>query len=130
MAKRLIWSGEARRLLYRRLVEEFGPLDDWEKSNTPGRDLDAAFNDFCSAFAQVVGAASAEAVKHQIRFAMPESAEGSLWEQQVQTAIGNKAAALEEGFIGDKHLPHLYAVGKAQVSNKITEDIFAVDINK
>jgi hypothetical protein len=46
---------------------------------------------------------------------MPESAEGSVWEQQVQTAIGNKAAALEEGFIGDKHLPHLLAVGKAKV---------------
>ena len=125
MAKRLIWSGEARRLLYRRLFEQFGPLDDWENSNSPGRGLDTAFEAFCSAFATVVGASSAEAVKHQIRFAMPESAQGSVWEQQVQTAIGNKAGALEEGFIGDRHLPHLYAVGKNKGPHEITEDIFA-----
>lgn len=125
MAKKLIWSGEARRLLYRRLVEEFGPLDTWKKSNSPGRGRDAAFDEFCRAFAIVVGASSADAVKIQVRFAMPESNEGSLWEQQAQTAIANKAAALEEGFISDKHLPHLYAVGKGKTVREIKEDIFA-----
>jgi len=129
MAKRLIWSGEARRLLYRRLIEQFGPFDEWNNSNSPGRGLDASFDEFCKAFATVVGASSAEAVKHQIRFAMPETEHGSLWEQQTQTAIGNKAAALEEGFIGDKHLPHVYAVGKGKTVREIKEDIFASKSN-
>jgi hypothetical protein len=129
MAKRQIWSGEARRLLYRRLVEEFGRFEEWKKSNSPGGGRDAAFEGFCKAFATVVGASSPEAVKHQIRFAMPETDRGSVWEQQTQTAIANKAAALEEGFIGDKHLPHLLAVGKGKVTREIKEDIFASKVS-
>jgi hypothetical protein len=51
-------------------------------------------------------------VQHQIRFAMPETTKGSAWGRHAQTAILNKAAALESGFIEDKHLPNLQAVGR------------------
>jgi hypothetical protein len=107
-----IWTGDVRRVLYGRLVKEFGSYDKWEKANSPGRNLDQQFNEFCDAFAKAVGAKSGEAVQHQIRFAMPESREGSTWERHAQTAIMNKAAALEAGFIEDKHLPDLLAVGR------------------
>ena len=107
-----IWTGDVRRVLYRRLVENFGPLDSWEKTSSPGRNLDEAFDEFCKAFARVVGAKSAKAVQHQIRFAMPETPRGSTWERHAQTAILNKAAALEAGFIEDKHLPNIVAVGR------------------
>lgn len=109
-----IWSGEVRRLLYRRLVKQFGASQKWEKSAAPGRGLDPAFEKFCGAFAQVVGAKSADAVKHQIRFAMPETEHGSKWGRQAQTAILNKAAALEAGFIKDSQLPNLVAVGRTK----------------
>lgn len=107
-----IWTGDVRRVLYKRLVQLFGPSDKWEKSGAPGRGLDADFDKFCEAFAQAVGAKSGDAVKHQIRFAMPESERGSTWERQAQTAILNKAAALEAGFIRDSQLPNLVAVGR------------------
>jgi len=43
---------------------------------------------------------------------MPESERGSSWGRQAQTAILNKAAALEGGFIRDSQLPNLTAVGR------------------
>ena len=108
-----IWTGDVRRVLYKRLVNEFGPLDKWEKTNSPGRGLDPSFEQFCDAFAKAHGTKSGEAVKHQIRFAMPETQDGSTWEQgHARTAILNKAAALESGFIENKHLPDLRAVGR------------------
>lgn len=108
-----IWTGDVRRVLYRRLVQKFGPSENWKKNSSPGRGLDKDFELFCKAFAQIVGADSADAVKHQIRFAMPETERGSTWGRQAQTAILNKAAALEMGFIKDGQLPDLLAVGRS-----------------
>lgn len=103
-----IWTGDARRLLYGRLVAQFGALDTWTGSSSPGRGLDQKFDQFCEDFARAVGANSGDAVKIQIRFAMPESAHGSDWDQgHARTAILNKAAALEAGFIENKHLPSI-----------------------
>jgi hypothetical protein len=107
-----IWTHRVRRVLYARLVQIFGPLSSWEKRNSPGKNLDDEFSKFCDVFAQAVGAKSGDAVKHQIRLAMPETERGSSWGRQAQTAILNKAAALEAGFIEDKHLPDLLAVGR------------------
>jgi hypothetical protein len=74
--------------------------------------LDARFDKFCDVFAAAVGAKSGDAVKHQIRFAMPETERGSTWKRHAQTAILNKSAALEMGFISDSQLPDLVAVGR------------------
>jgi hypothetical protein len=109
-----IWTGEIRRVLYSRLIQLFGSYSTWQKTSSPGGDQDAAFDEFCSAYAAAVGAKSGDAVKHQIRFALPESEHGSTWERHAQTAILNKAAALEAGFIEDKHLPNLLAVGRPE----------------
>jgi len=113
-----IWTGEVRRVLYHRLVEQFGPYRIWKKTNSPGGSHDTKFDQFCSAFAKAVGAKSGGAVKHQIRFAMPESEHGSKWDRHAQTAILNKAAALEAGFIEDQHLPNLVAVGRPRRSKQ------------
>jgi hypothetical protein len=113
-----IWGQDVRRVLYRRLVQQFGPYEKWEKTSSPGRGLDASFAKFCQEFAKAVGAASGDAVQHQIRFALPETEEGSVWENHAQTAILNKAAALECGFIRDKHLPQILAVAKASTKKK------------
>ena len=108
-----IWTGEVRRVLYQRLVQRFGPYRQWTKSHSPGGQHEEAYEAFCSAFAEAVGAKSSNPAKLQIRFAMPESESGSTWGRQIQTAILNKAAALETGFIEDKHLPDLHAVGRS-----------------
>jgi hypothetical protein len=108
-----IWTGDVRRVLYMRLVKQFGPSAGWKKVNSPGRGRDSEFERFCEAFANVVGAKSGGAVKHQIRFAMPETKHGSKWGRHAQTAILNKAAALEAGFIKDRQLPDLVAVARA-----------------
>jgi hypothetical protein len=91
-------------------VKEFGPCDDWTRNNSPGRGLDHHFEQFCEAFAKAVGAESGEAVKHQIRFAMPESGRVTWEDGHAQSAIMNKAAALETGFIENRHLPDLQTV--------------------
>ena len=107
-----IWTGEARRLLYARVVELFGTYAKWEKSASPGRGLDRAFEKFCKDFAKVVGANSGDAVQHQIRFALPETANGSYWEPSLApNAILNKAAAIEVGFIRRGQISTLLAVG-------------------
>jgi hypothetical protein len=31
-----IWTGDVRRVLYKRLVKEFGPLDNWKKRTRRG----------------------------------------------------------------------------------------------
>lgn len=113
-----IWSGDVRRLLYRRLGKLFGPSEKWEKGGSPGRGLDPEYEEFCTGFAEVVGAKSGDAVKHQIRFAMPESEHGSTWGRHAQTAILNKAAALETGFIKDSQLPNLRAVGRLKKKSR------------
>jgi hypothetical protein len=108
-----IWTGEVRRVLYKRLVQQFGPSDQWKKSGSPGGAPDSDFDEFCEAFARAVGAKSGDAVKHQIRFALPETEHGSNWGRHAQTAILNKAAALEAGFISDGQLPNLKAVARS-----------------
>jgi hypothetical protein len=62
-----IWTGDARRLLYRRLVELFGPFAEWKGTQSPGGDQDETFNQFCDDYARAVGAKSGGAVKMQIR---------------------------------------------------------------
>jgi hypothetical protein len=113
-----IWTGEVRRVLYKRLVERFGPYDTWKRKSSPGPEHEDAYEQFCDAFARAVGAKSASAVRHQIRFAMPETERGSTWGRHAQTAILNKAAALEAGFIEDKHLPNLLAIGRGSRTEK------------
>ncbi len=119
-----IWTGDVRRVLYRRLVERFGAFDNWVGTSSPGPGHDENFNQFCDDFARVVGAKSGDAVKHQIRFAMPESAGGSVWQEgHARTAILNKAAALESGFIENRHLPNLRATEARKSLVKVAQVI-------
>lgn len=53
-----IWTGDVRRVLYRRLASLFGPLSEWKKANSPGNGRDPEFDEFCTAFAKAVGAKS------------------------------------------------------------------------
>ncbi len=66
MSRETIWTKAAYELLYKQLVQRFGPHKDWP-GQTPAKRKE--FEQFCAIFAEVVGAKSARAVKIQIRFA-------------------------------------------------------------
>ena len=100
-----MWSAAARELLYCELVRQFGPLDEWTTSNRPGRGLDKKFVAFCAAFAALVGAKSANAVQHQIAFAVMTTVPES--RSLIANLMLNKAAAYHAGFISFGRFPGL-----------------------
>jgi hypothetical protein len=124
----VIWTDTARTLLYQRLLQRFGSYATWKNVSSPGAEFDDAFDEFCENFARVIGAKSGGAVKHQIRFALPETERGSTFGRHAQNAILNKAAALRAGFVEDKHLPDLLAVKRSpKSSNAATFSSSAID---
>jgi hypothetical protein len=116
MTTKIIWTRAARDLLFETLVAKFGPHSTWEKATSPGKGQDAAFEDFCQQFADVVGASSGEAVKHQIAWGTPTPVGGKEhnWSDpgRAANAIRNLAAALDAEFIRSKDLPKLFAEGR------------------
>jgi hypothetical protein len=113
--QREIWTRPARDLLFQTLVKKFGPYSNWEKSGSPGNGRDAEFDEFCEAFSKSVGAKSADAVKHQIRFGSPVTNASTWKDGHVRTAIFALASALDAGFIGNADLPNIIrAVSSAE----------------
>jgi hypothetical protein len=111
MSNRIKWTAAARQLLYEQLVSRFGPHGEWEARERPGRGHDESYEQFCNSFAQLIGAESARAVKHQISFAIPIQRGGiRRWKQgHARSAILNLAAAFEAGFVGANAFPALVA---------------------
>ena len=97
--KAIIWTPMVRRLLYTELVKRFGPYNIWASVTAPADAME--FNQFLSDFAKLVGAKSANAVLHQIEFAIQRKI---LHGGQAQNSILNKAAAFECGFITNHFL--------------------------
>lgn len=112
MAKQVKWTRAARDRLFKRVVQKFGPFDTWETSNSPASARQKEFDKFCADFAKTVGAKSGKAVKMQIRFGSPTTKRSEWKAGHVRNAILCLAAALEAGFIGNKHLPNLTARAK------------------
>ena len=54
--RKIIWTRAARDLLYQRAIELFGPYSEWKNNRSPGRGMDAQYDLFCHAFAELVGA--------------------------------------------------------------------------
>jgi hypothetical protein len=98
----IVWTNAARELLYERLVDLFGAAEVWSTTYTPGRGLDAAFDQFCKDFAAAIGAKTDRAVKLQIRYAIHSP--DALRDSRAQQIILNKAVAFKAGFIANKHL--------------------------
>jgi hypothetical protein len=107
-----IWTKEARELLFSQLVDRFGPHASWEKHHSPGHGREGEFDTFCSAMAELVGAKSADAVKHQIAWGSPVTGRSRWNQSHACNAILNLAAALQFGFIKYSDLPTLEATSK------------------
>ena len=110
MKKKKVWDEAARKLLFETLVARFGPLRAWQKKSTPGNGRDREYRAFLTAFAEVVGANSADAVAHQIAFARPIAKRSRYVSSQAYTAILSMAAALNAGFIDFQDVPSLIAM--------------------
>lgn len=89
-----IWTSEITNLLFKLLVERFGPHSEWECETTPSRNNEE-YNEFLEAFAKAIGATGSAAVKMQITAAL-----GKCVEQRAFVIAS--AAALEYGFISDE----------------------------
>jgi hypothetical protein len=119
MTKQVIWTAAARQLLFERLVAEFGPYSVWAGSGSPGRGLDKRYREFLEAFAIVTNANSADAVQHQIMFAVPVRGRAHWSGGHQRSAVMNLAAALSAGFIVQADLPDsLIAVGDDEVAHE------------
>jgi hypothetical protein len=58
----VIWTDEALGCLFQSLKRKFGPFEDWEFQQCPGRGFDIEFAKFLDHFKDVVGCRSAGAV--------------------------------------------------------------------
>lgn len=99
--KKSIWGIENWSILYKQLVDKFGPFSSWE-TNTHPPDKDE-FEEFCKGFANVIGAKSGRAVKQQIRWAITDQEYVS--RTYMTTYFGNKVVAMNVGFITRDKLP-------------------------
>lgn len=103
MTSEIIWTPEVLTLLFRRLVQLYGPHNTWEGPNAalPGRGRNQDFAKFCDAFAQAVGANSGEAVQWKVQHVAyrdstaPTAAE---WHEKPEVKMCIEAA-LAAGFI-------------------------------
>jgi hypothetical protein len=100
-----IWTTVAYQLLYEQLVCRFGPHKDWASTHPPG------YWEFCAVFAELVGANSAQAVSHQIQFALGVRGDSEHhWKSgHARNAILNMSAAFWAGFIDNSYFPSLVA---------------------
>ena len=104
------WTQDLRRIMYARLVMEFGPYDQWKK--TDYRDgkkerYEEVLTELANYFSALGGARfDASAVRQQVNFGRTRQ-ESVLSQSHARSFILNKAAALETGFIQSRTLPSL-----------------------
>jgi hypothetical protein len=97
--RKVIWTPIARALLYEELRKQFGAHKTWPHATLPSDK--EAYHRFLAVFAELVGANSAEAVAHQISFAIQRA---TLSGEGAQNSILNKAAAFNAHFIDNEEL--------------------------
>jgi hypothetical protein len=101
----MMWSPSRLRLYYECMAEEYGRHESWEKPLRPGRGLNQRFEEFLTAFAEIVGAKGPEAAEQQLKFAT--STQKGFDRAHSRAVILNRAAAYESGFLRAKDLAAL-----------------------
>ncbi len=104
------WTHELRRIMFERLVREFGSYDTWGKSEYPsGRKKRYAevLDELRNCFECLTGKSFAtDAIEQQIAFGFTKQ-QSRLGSSHARSFILNKAAALEAGFIKTRQLQSL-----------------------
>lgn len=104
------WTQDLRRIVYARIVMEFGPYDKWGKTDYPdGREqrYEDVLAEIAAFLSRLTGTEfKPSAVRQQVNFG--RTRQQSVFDQsRARTLILNKAAALEMGFIHSRELPSL-----------------------
>lgn len=116
--------------MYSRLKSRFGVFHTWKSDKPTG------YKDFLEDYAKQIGAASSDAVDHQIRFTISackmKDGASNYWNQcHVRTGIGNLSAALESGFIRQRDLPDfIVRAGSRKGPKEPQQDLYEQDIEK
>ncbi len=110
------WTQELRRILYARLVMEFGPHETWLLKNYPKGQKERygeVLKELAAYFTQLTGDRfEASAVDQQVAWATTRQ-ESITTESFAYQFIMNKSAALEMGFLTSSRLPS-YMVTQAR----------------
>ena len=95
---------DIRKILYIRLVKEFGPYKTWENSTFPSKDKKERYDKFLKRFADVVGGEwSIKDVQDQINYAISKRVI-VVGYGNIEDFFQNKSIAEEFGFIDDRLL--------------------------
>ncbi len=110
------WTQDIRRIVYARLVMEFGPYSEWKLKQRPEQDearYDAVVEELARYLKSITGEDfAASAVKAQVNWGCTEQA--TVKDQShARNFVLNKAAALETGFIAASDLPQHMDIGAA-----------------
>lgn len=121
-SRTVIWNTASRHLLYSNLKAKFGVFHTWKSKYPDG------INEFLDEYAKRIGAASPQAVWHQIRYVLAPCSlrEGFHdWDQCLgRTGIGNLVAALEAGFIRQRDLPNFRVLPGSRKSTDTEPDLW------
>ena len=113
------WTKENRELLFKRVYQEFGSVENWQSRTNPTGDKDDYVNflsDMSVAFSTLTRKnVSPKGVKQQIDWAVQHSQKSCQSRGHVYNFIMNRAAAIEAGVIKSSDLPEmaLFEVKKA-----------------
>ncbi len=95
---------DIRKILYIRLVKEFGPYKTWENSTYPSQDEKERYHEFLEHFADVVGGEwTSQDVKDQIQYAIGKRVL-IVGYGNIEDFFQNKRIAEEFRFIDDRLL--------------------------
>lgn len=102
------WTQDMRTIMFRRLVQQFGPYETWGRRTYPSNHKDEyrrTLHEIAGFFSALTGETlRASAVELQIKYGY--TPQGEIKEQgRVRTWILNKSAAMDAGFIKTSELP-------------------------
>ena len=102
------WNQELRTMMYRRLLEKYGPHEKWETRQCPKKGEGPEFRSFLEEIADSLRKLTGTDFKDGgpgMQFEWAVTAQASIKEGHAYTFILNKAAAYEAGFITSREMP-------------------------
>jgi len=112
---RIKWTQELRKIMYARLVMEFGSYDTWGNSRSPSDTarFKVVLRELATYFSDLTGESfEPTAVDQQVNWACTKQSDVKAG--HARTFILNKAAALEMGFLKSADLTKHLLAGNAQ----------------
>ena len=97
------WTYQKRLKLYKALVNDFGSYRNWTLFNSPSKEKEKEYEEFCINIAKTLGMNSNADIKTEIYWA--RGMRLLIDKTQMKTWFESKCAALVTGFIDDSYMP-------------------------